>query len=99
MEDFEPKKLTILRILQVLGEYSDADHKLRQQDIIEKLSSLYGIECERKAVARNIDFLQRAGFDIVADKRGCYLASRRFEHGELRLLTDSLLANRNVCVQ
>ena len=28
---------------------------------------------------------------------GYYLAERRFEHGELRFLTDSVIANRNVC--
>lgn len=28
-ENFEPKKLLILRILQVLQEFSDCDHKLR----------------------------------------------------------------------
>lgn len=66
MENFEPKKLLILRILQILTEFSDCDHKLRQNDIMSLLRIQYGIECERKAVARNIEFLQMAGYDIVA---------------------------------
>ena len=97
MESFEPKKLLILRILQVLQEFSDCDHKLRQNDIISLLKVQYDIGCERKAVARNIDFLEQAGYDIVRDSDGIYLSSRKFEPGELRLLIDSVLSNRNVC--
>ena len=97
MESYEPKKLLILRILEVLTDYSDCDHKLRQGDIISLLKVLYGIDCERKAVARNIEFLQQAGYDIVSDNLGSYLAVRKFEPGELRLLIDSVLSNRNIC--
>lgn len=98
MEGYEPKKLLILRIYQILNEYSDVDHKLKQADIIKYLAKDYGINCERKAVARNIEYLQRADVDIVQDRgNGYYLAGRRFEHGELRFLTDSVIANRNVC--
>ena len=97
MENFEPKKLLILRILEILTEYSDCDHKLRQGDIISLLRVKYGIECERKAVARNIEFLQQAGYDIVSDNSGAYLAERKFAIGELRLLIDAVLTNRNIC--
>ena len=97
MEAFEPKKLSILRILQVLQEFSDCDHKLHQGEIISLLKIQYDIECERKAVARNIDFLQQAGYDIVRDSDGIYFASRKFEPGEPRLLIDSVLSNRNIC--
>ena len=97
MESFEPKKLLILRILQVLQEFSDCDHKLRQNDIISLLKVQYDIGCERKAAARTIDFLEQAGYDIVRDSDGIYLSSRKFEPGELRLLIDSVLSNRNVC--
>ena len=97
MESYEPKKLLILRILEILTEYSDCDHKLRQGDIISLLRVQFGIECERKAVARNIEFLQQAGYDIVSDSSGAYLAEKKFSPGELRLLIDSVLSNRNVC--
>ncbi len=69
MESYEPKKLLILRILEILTEYSDCDHKLRQGDIISLLKVLYGIECERKAVARNIEFLQQFRIIRVATLR------------------------------
>lgn len=97
MESYEPKKLLILRILEILTEYSDAEHRLHQGDIISLLKVVYGIECERKAVARNIEYLQDAGYEIIADKSGVYLAEKKFEAGELRLLVDSVLASRNIC--
>ncbi len=96
MESFEPKKLLILRILEILTEYTNENNKLRQADIINLLKLNYDIECERKAVARNIDFLQQAGYEIVNDKDGVYLSERRFTYGELRLLIDSVLSNRHV---
>lgn len=97
MCSLEPKKLIILRILDILTEYSDAEHKLRQKDIISLLNINYGIECERKAVARNIGYLIDAGYDIVSESDGVYLVEKRFEVGELRLLIDSVLSNRNIC--
>lgn len=95
--NYEPKKLLILRILEILTEYSDCDHKLRQGEIISLLKHLYGIECERKAVARNIEFLQQAGYEIVTGKDGVYLAEKKYEVGELRLLIDSVFTNINIC--
>lgn len=97
MENTSTKKLLILYILDILKNYSDVDHKLRQNDIMRLLKSHHCIECERKAVARNIEFLQEAGYEIVSDKTGSYLAGRKFEAGELRLLIDSVLSNRNIC--
>ncbi len=96
MENFEPKKLLILRILEILTEYSDVNHRLHQKDIISLLRIVYGMECERKAVARNVEYLVQAGYDIVSDKTGMYLAEKKFETGELRLLIDSVVANRNI---
>ena len=56
MESTEPKKLLLLRILQVLENYSSEQHPLRQKDIMLHLHNEYGMDCERKAVGRNIDF-------------------------------------------
>ena len=92
----EPKKALIIRILQVLEDYSDENHPMKQQDIMNKLEADYGIECERKAVGRNISYLQEMGFDIEVSGRGAYLASRKFENSELRLLIDSVLGSRHI---
>ena len=48
MNNFEPKKLALIRILDILKFYSDVDHPLTQEEIIDYLESDYGIVIERK---------------------------------------------------
>lgn len=83
------KKMLNIYILDILKEHSDIDHRLTQQVIIRYLKQDYEIDCERKAVSRNITALMEYGYDIVNDG-GYYLASRDFEDSELRLLIDSI---------
>lgn len=45
-DSFEAKKLLIVRIMQILEYYSDVNHPLTQEDIINKLYKDYGIEAE-----------------------------------------------------
>lgn len=92
----EAKKTLIFRIYQILDEYSDSEHPLTQQDIIDILEHDYDLECERKAVGRNLSYLKEMGFDIESGAKGSYLASRKLENAELRLLIDSVLSSRNV---
>jgi predicted DNA-binding transcriptional regulator YafY len=92
----EPKKLIILRILQLLEKESDQQHPLTQLNLINLLKIKYGIECERKAIGRNISFLKEAGYVIESTRAGVYLDSRRFEKSELILLIDSVLASRYI---
>lgn len=92
----EPKKLALLRILQILEQYSDFDHPLKQEDIARYLERDYGIVIERKAVGRNLSLLKEAGYDIASDRGGSYLAAREFDDAELRLLIDGVLASRYI---
>lgn len=92
----EAKKLLTLRILHILEDYSDYDHPLTQQQIINILEREYQLPCERKAVGRNISFLREAGVEIESDGRGVWLAERRFEKSEIQLLIDSVIASRFV---
>lgn len=89
------KKLLILYILDVLRQYSDVDHPLRQEDIIRLIKEHYGMDCERKAIARNITALQDFDYDIKY-KDGYYLLGREFDDSELRLLIDGVLASRHI---
>lgn len=96
-DGYEPKRLALLRILQILEEYSDCEHPMTQQEIAERLDRDYGIFLERKAIGRNIQLLNDAGFEITSrENRGVYLSSRRFEEGELRLLIDSVTFSRHI---
>ena len=59
------KKASILLILKVLEEYSDENHFLTQQNIIDKVDELYGLELERKSVANSLSLLEELDYDIV----------------------------------
>lgn len=96
MESFEPKKLALIRIWQILKEYSDCDHTLTQDDIAQHLVSEYGIAIERKAISRNISLLKEAGIEIESRRAGSYLAERAFEDSELKLLIDGVLCSKHI---
>ena len=96
MESFEPKKLALIRIWQILKEYSDCDHPLTQDDIARHLESDYGIAIERKAISRNISLLKEAGAEIESGRAGSYLERRDFEDSELKLLIDGVLCSKYI---
>lgn len=96
MESFEPKKLALLRIWQILKDYSDYDHPLTQEDIAVKLGNEYGISIERKAISRNISLLKEAGIEIESGRDGSYLKRRDFENSELHMLIDSVLSSKHI---
>ena len=96
MECLEPKKLALIRILQIFKKYSDYDHPLLQEDIAEHLENDYGITLERKAISRNISLLKEAGFEIESTKAGSYLEEREFEDSELRMLIDGVLSSKYI---
>ena len=108
MYSIQNKKMMIMNILEILKKYSDADHRLSQQDIIALLKKDYGMNAERKAVKRNIDNLIDEGYDInyTEIKRGkgnkentiCsdFYLLREFDDSELRLLIDGLLFSKYI---
>ncbi len=64
MHDDQPKKLLILKILDVLKRFSDADHRLSQKDISALLQSEYGLAVDRKSIKRNVTALLEMGYNI-----------------------------------
>lgn len=100
MNSLEPKKTLLFRILQVLEEHSDEQHPLTQAEIIDLLREGYGIDCERKAVHRNVSILRDdLDIDIVETKKGAYINERQFDRAELRLMIDSVLSSRHINAQ
>ena len=91
----EPKKLAILRILEILQERTDEDHLLTQSEISSILKSQYGINLERKAIAEDIKLLEDE-YDIFQTPKGIYCASNVFEKSEIRVLIDSVLCSRYI---
>ncbi|MBP3337967.1 MAG: WYL domain-containing protein [Lachnospiraceae bacterium] len=90
------QKLKLLYILSELMEKTDEKHSLSSKDLINSLE-LNGISAERKSIYDDIECLRLFGFDIELRKeapKGYYLASRKFEISELKLLVDSVQSSK-----
>lgn len=88
----QSSKVKTLLIYKYLEEYSDEENPVSTTDLIEKLEE-YGIKCERKSIYSDIETLKEFGCDIIsatAPKRGYFIASRKFEIPEIRLLIDAV---------
>ncbi|MBQ6570170.1 MAG: WYL domain-containing protein [Clostridia bacterium] len=64
MGEKQPKKKTMLNILDILNKYTDAEHTLSQKEIQEKLENEYSVKIERKAIKRNLMNLIECCFNI-----------------------------------
>lgn len=85
-------KTKTLLIYKYLNEFSDEENPLSTTDLIAMLDN-DGLKCERKSIYADIQTLNDLGFDIVttkSPKRGFFMASRRFELPQVRLLIDAV---------
>lgn len=92
------KKSSLLLIYEVLKEYSDKDHYLTQQDIIDYIQRDYDITLERKSVSKNIQLLEdELHYDIDRiPKKGCCLLSRTFDESQVQYLIDAIFSSKNI---
>lgn len=58
------EKANAICLLEVLKEYSDAEHILPMREIIAKMQSLYGIKIDRRTVYGAVALLIELGYDI-----------------------------------
>ncbi len=93
MSKSEQTKEKLLALMDILRRDTDEDHHLLVKDIIERLNQR-GIAAERKSLYRDISILEEAGWDIMHDRKGYYLASDTFELAELKLLVDAIQCSR-----
>ena len=96
MNSLEPKKLALIRILEILKNHSDDKHPLTQEDISDFLEREYGVVIERKAISRNLSLLKEAGYEIESGRSGSYLKEREFEDSELHMLIDGVLSSKYI---
>lgn len=93
------QKLKLLYLLKILMEKSGESHPLSMADIISQLKN-YGIEAERKSLYADMGLLEEYGIEIIKEQKmkNCfyYIADRKFELAELKLLVDSVQASRFV---
>lgn len=90
------QKLKILYLMKAFEEKTDREHPMSVAEIIQYLAG-YGISVERKTVYDDIETLRTFGLKI-ANRRGriagYYLAERRFEVPELKILMDAVQSSR-----
>ena len=55
------KKMLNMLILEILEKYTDEDHRLTQQEILRLLKENYGVECDRRSVRNNAEYLADLG--------------------------------------
>ena len=87
------EKANAICLLEVLKEYSDAEHILPMREIIAKMQSLYGIKIDRRTIYGAVALLIELGYDVSLYEDngvGYYLRDRELEPSEVLLLTDAV---------
>ena len=91
------QKLKLLYLVDILERKTDEKHPLTAAQLIDELAKVE-VSAERKSIYDDIEQLTLFGYDIVHNKSrvngGYYMASRRFELAELKVLVDSVQASR-----
>jgi predicted DNA-binding transcriptional regulator YafY len=88
----ENQKVKALVLMDILRNYSDEEHPLSTNQIIEKLSEV-GIETARKALYDDIKTLNEFGYEVLTVKSRAnyyYVVDRKFDAAELKILLDAV---------
>lgn len=97
MAKSQNQKLKLLYLVDILERKTDENHPMNTSKLIEELAKV-DVSAERKSIYDDIEQLNQFGYDIVLNKSrtlgGYYMASRRFELAELKVLVDSVQASR-----
>ena len=87
----QPKKLTIMNILDILKKYTDEDHRLSQKEIQDILAREYDMKIDRKAVKRNLMNLIEFGYEINYSESVRVFRDKNGEEQENVILSDFYL--------
>lgn len=90
-------KPRILYLKKILEERTDEENPLSTTQLINILNDEYGISAHRTTITKDITALQEFGMDIVtihSTQSKYFVASRRFELPELKLLIDAVESSK-----
>lgn len=96
MPRFANQKLKCLYLMDFLLQNSDEQHAVTVAQMAEYLAQR-GISAERKSLYSDLEALRQWGLDVEYRKSpdsGYYVASRRFQLPELKLLVDAVQSSR-----
>ena len=89
--------LRVLYLYKILMRYSDVDHPLSTNQILQYFDSMYGIRMHRTTVSKYVELLCSSGIDVVeirSRSKKYYVNDRTFDLPELKLLIDAVQASR-----
>lgn len=92
----QDKKGRLLALREYLYKYSDEQHPMSTQKLIEEMAK-QGYPGNRKTIKDDIDVLNKFGMDVITNvSRGnsFYVGAREFEIPELKLLVDAVSSSR-----
>lgn len=95
-------KVRPLYILKILERYTDENHQLTTNEIVELLKENYDITTHRTTISADINLLVDFGIDVITVKSSqnkYYIGSRRFEIPELKLLIDAVQSSKFITVK
>lgn len=90
-------KNRLLYILKYLWEYTDEEHQVTTNQLIDILQQEYGISVHRSTLAKDLSELQDFGIDVVTvHSTQCkyFIGNRTFELPELKLLIDAVESSK-----
>lgn len=90
-------KPRILYLQKILLERTDEEHPLSTTQLIGILNDEYGISAHRTTITKDIAALVEYGLDIItihSTQSKYFIASRRFELPELKLLIDAVESSK-----
>ena len=95
MQQENPIRLKLLKLVEILRQETDEDHPLTKPELCERLEAM-NIPGSRRSLIRDIALLNEQGYEIMEQMKGrekaYYIADRSFSVPELKILIDAVQA-------
>lgn len=96
MKEANYKNQYTFLVYLILCRYTDADHRLKQAEILQHLADDYGVITQRRSISRALAVLERLHFDLDQDSKGVALLGRVFDEGELEYILDAVFSSPSI---
>ncbi len=95
MTNENTQKIKLLKLMEMLKEDSSPEHPLTTEIICKNLAA-FDISCDRRTVTRDINTLNKFGYDIgvkqVGHEKGYYSNEVDFSTVQLKIIIDAIQA-------